>query len=399
MTMIDSEALVIGGGPVGQVAALCLIERGVSVQVLDAGGERAVRGYACGLHPETLRIFDQLGLMPSILEAAHRIDRLSVRTSEGRRVCAEFGTLDGKYPYTLALRQFDLEDVLRQALDRRGVEVRRHHAVSQLYRRHGFVNVMGNVKLPPSADSPRDTSAAPPEPFEYKANYVVGADGYFSVCRRALGVELAKVRPTRAFAVCEFNADLRGWEREACVAFTPEAVCAFWPLGPELGRFTIQVFESLDETVTLETLRELIRERAPWFEPVPEQLCWGAVAPFEHAQAQRFGEGRIWLAGDAAHSTSPIGFQSMNRGFNEAQGLAAAISRELFDPRPGVDPFGHFEKEQQAEWVRLFGLYPRYAPTQWHVSELAPCLPASGEDFEMLLDQLGPAAQISQTIF
>lgn len=397
--MIDSEALVIGGGPVGQVAALCLVERGVTVQLLDAGGERIVRGYACGLHPETLRIFDQLGLMPAVLEAAHRIDRLSVRGHEARRVCAEFGRLDGDYPYALALRQFDLEEILRAALERRGVEVRRHHAVSQLYRRHGFVNVMGTVERPAS-DGPAARGSAPPEPFEYKANYVVGADGYFSVCRRTLGVELTKVRPTRAFAVCEFNADLRGWQREACLTFNDsDAVSAFWPLGPELGRFTFQVFQSLDETVTLDMLRGLIRERAPWFDPVPEQLCWGAVAPFEHAQVQRFGDGRIWLAGDAAHSTSPIGFQSMNRGFCEARGLAAAIAGELFDRNPGNQSFAAFENEQQAEWVRLFGLYPRNAPTRWHVSELAPCLPASGEDFEALLDQLGDGAPIAQTIF
>jgi 2-polyprenyl-6-methoxyphenol hydroxylase-like FAD-dependent oxidoreductase len=371
----------------------------VSVQVLDAGGERAVRGYACGLHPETLRIFDQLGLMPAVLEAAHRVDRLSVRTESGRRVGAEFSALDGKYPYALALRQFDLEEILRQTLERRGVEVRRHQAVSQLYPRHGFVNVTGNARHLPATDSAARASTQPPEFFEHKAHYVIGADGYFSVCRRALGIELAKVRPTRAFAVCEFNADLRGWEREACLAFTPEAVTAFWPLGAELGRFTIQVFQSLDEAVTLPMLRELLRERAPWFTPVPEQLCWGAVAPFEHAHAPRFGEGRIWLAGDAAHSTSPIGFQSMNRGFCEARALAGAIASELFDHSPRRHPFAQFEQEQQAEWVRLFGLYPRNAPTQWHVSELAPCVPASGEDFDVLLDQLGAAAQISHPIF
>jgi 3-(3-hydroxy-phenyl)propionate hydroxylase len=235
-----------------------------------------------------------------------------------------------------------------------------------------------------------------PEPIEYKANYVVGADGYLSVCRRALGVELSKVRAARAFAVCEFNADLRGWQHEACLGFTSEAVTAFWPLGPELGRFTIQVFRGLDETVTLELLRELLRECAPWFDPVPEQLCWGAVAPFEHAQAQRFGEGRVWLAGDAAHSTCPIGFQSMNRGFCEARGLAVAIAGELFDRRPAGHAFQQFEIEQQAEWVRLFGLYPRNAPMRWPISELAPCIPASGEDFETLLDQLGDTAPISR---
>jgi len=394
--MIDFEALVIGGGPVGQVAALCLQEHGVSVQLLDSGGTRAVRGYACGLHPETLRILDSLGVISAVLDTAHRIDRISVRAGSGRRVAAELGAIDGQYPYALALRQFDLEEILQQALDRRGVEVRRQHAVGQLYRRSGFVNVTGSVRPQPSPTSGSGTP--PPEHFERKAHYVIGADGYFSVCRRALGTELTKVRPTRAFVVCEFNADLRGWEREACLALTPEAAMAFWPLGPELGRFTIQVFHSLDETVSLDRLRELIRENAPWFSPRPEQLCWGAVAPFEHAITQRFGEGRIWLAGDAAHSTSPIGFQSMNRGFCEVRALANAIAGELFNRRAGPEPFAQFEQEQQAEWVRLFGLWPRKAPTQWHVSELAPCLPASGEDFEVMLDQLG-AAEISQPIF
>lgn len=397
--MIDSEALVIGGGPVGQVAALCLLERGVSVEVLDAGGGRPVRGYACGLHPESLRVFDQLGLMPSILEAAHLVDRFSVRTSPESRSVAELSALDGTFPYALALRQFDLEQILEAALERRGVAVRRHHAVSQLYRRHGFVNVTGNARPPLSRGEEPGASEPLPGPFEHKAHYVIGADGYFSVCRRALGLELAKVRPTRAFAVCEFNADLRGWEREACVAFTPDGVAAFWPLGADVGRFTIQVFRNLDEGVTLELLRELLRERAPWFTPVPEQLCWGAVAPFEHAQVQRFGEGRVWLAGDAAHCTSPVGFQSMNRGFCEARALAAAIAGELFEGNPGGATFRRFESEQQAEWARLFGLYPRHAPSEWHLSELAPCVPASGEDFEALLDQLGDAAQVAREIF
>jgi 2-polyprenyl-6-methoxyphenol hydroxylase-like FAD-dependent oxidoreductase len=394
--MIDSEALVIGGGPVGLFAALCLLERGVSVRILDAGGERAVRGYACGLHPETLRLFDRMGLMPSVLEAAQRVDRLLVRRDSHCHI-AELDALDGKYPYALTLRQFELEEILRQALERRGAAVHRHHAVMHLYRRHGFVNVTGNVENAFRGPAVHENSL--PTSFEHKAHYVVGADGYFSVCRRTLGVELTQVRPTRAFAVCEFNADLRGWERDACLSFAPDSVSAFWPLGPELGRFTFQVFEGLDESLTLDTLRELIVERAPWFTPAPEQLCWGAVAPFEHALAQCFGDGRIWLAGDAAHSTSPIGFQSMNRGFCEVHQLAAAIAGELFDPRPESRAFVSFEREQQAEWVRLFGLWPRHAPTQWHVNELAPCLPASGEDFEALVEQLGAAAQISQPIF
>ena len=206
------------------------------------------------------------------------------------------------------------------------------------------------------------------------------------------------VRPMRAFAVYEFNADLRGWQREACLSFTPDGVVAFWPLGPELGRFTAQVSHGLDEALTLELLREQLRERAPWFKPVPEQLCWGAVAPFEHAQVQRFGEGRVWLVGDAAHSTSPIGFQSMNRGFCEARALATALAGELFGSHTDNLAFRRFESEQRAEWGRLFGVHPRNVASRWPLAELAPCLPASGNDFEALLDQLADRAEEARAI-
>jgi 2-polyprenyl-6-methoxyphenol hydroxylase-like FAD-dependent oxidoreductase len=254
----DAEALVIGGGPVGLFAALSLAERGVSVQVLDAAGERAVRGYACGLHPDTLRIFDRAGLMPAILEAAHRVDRLVVRTGSAICGAAEFGRFDATHPYVLTLRQFDLEELLRQSLERRDIPVHRHHSVRQLTARQGFVNVTGNVQ-PLGATG--DTSPPSPERFERQADYVLGADGYFSVCRQALGVEHEQVRSTLAFAVCEFNADLTGWEREACLDYSADSVSAFWPLGANLGRFTFQISRGLDETVSLDMLREL-RERS-----------------------------------------------------------------------------------------------------------------------------------------
>jgi 2-polyprenyl-6-methoxyphenol hydroxylase-like FAD-dependent oxidoreductase len=388
----DSEAIVIGGGPVGLFAALSLADRGVSVQVLDAAGERVVRGYACGLHPGTLGIFDRAGLMPAILEAAHRVDRLVVRTGSAISGTAEFGRFDGTYPCALTLRQFDLEELLRQSLERRDIPVHRHHSVTQLTARQGLVDVTGSVQ-PLGATS--DTSGPEPELFERKADYVIGADGYFSVCRRALGTEQEKLRPTQAFAVCEFSADLTGWEREACLAYSEDSVSAYWPLGANLGRFTFQISHGLDETVSLDMLRELLRERAPWFTPNPEQLCWGAIAPFEHALVQRFGNGRIWLAGDAAHSTSPIGFQSMNRGFCEAERLSALIAGALFDAHPAWHEFEQFQNEQRAEWQRLFALGPPPAPRRWPFSEIAPCVPASGADFELLLAQLQASAPSS----
>src|SRR5690606_9525879 len=119
---------------------------------------------------------------------------------------------------------------------------------------------------------PPATDAVSSGDLEYIADYAIGADGYFSVCRHMLDVELVSVLPPKAFVVCEFLADLSGWEHEARIALAADSVSAFWPLGPNLGRWTFQVWRNLDQAPTLDTLRELLRERAPWFEPRPEQL-------------------------------------------------------------------------------------------------------------------------------
>jgi 2-polyprenyl-6-methoxyphenol hydroxylase-like FAD-dependent oxidoreductase len=380
-----TEALVIGGGPVGLFAALSLLKRGVSVAVLDAAGERAVRGYACGLHARTLRMLERAGLAPAILAAGHRVDRLVVHTDpdEARRV--DFEVLNGKYPYALTLRQFDLEEILEQALDAFGLKVQRGHTVDNIRSRDGCVTVTARPVAPGAGEPRNDTNLS--EPVSQEANYVIGADGYFSACRRVLGIDLVTVRPTQAFAVCEFQTDLGSWQREAHIAHSADGVCAFWPLGPQVGRFTCQIWKDLDQPVTLDRLRELLRERAPWFTRAPEQLSWAAVAPFEQRLARNFGQGRMWLAGDAAHTTSPIGFQSMNLGLHEVDRLSDLVASALFDEDHRASLFQRFERNQQREWNRLFARHLEAAQKD-HEWDLAPCMPASGRDFEALMERL-----------
>jgi 2-polyprenyl-6-methoxyphenol hydroxylase-like FAD-dependent oxidoreductase len=264
--------------------------------------------------------------------------------------------------------------------------------VTQLTLGDGVVNIAAlRQRLPTGIESTPPSERRAVESDTGQADYVIGADGYHSLCRRTLGIDLVGSKPPEVFAVCEFLADLSGWEHEARLVLGEDTLSAFWPLGPELGRWTFQVHHQLDEAPTLATLRDWIRERAPWFEPVPRQLSWGALADFPQRVARRFGSGRIWLAGDSAHCTSPLGFQSLNRGLCEASELATIIGDTGHGTSRRVRPFELFDLRQQTEWKRLIEtpVSGSAVLSNEEGARLVPCLPASGGDLDTLMAQLG----------
>jgi len=362
------------------------------VRIADALWRRPVRGYACGLHTATLAAFNEVGLLPQLLDAGHRVDRIAIYRAAERIGTADFDALRGRFPHALTLRQSELEEVLIEALERRHVPISWRHEVTQLTLGDGVVQVSGLRRhVPSDSDSAPPTERRAVESDTGQADYVIGADGHHSVCRRTLGIDLVGGKPPEVFAVCEFLADLSGWEHEARLVLAEDSVSAFWPLGPELGRWTFQVRGQLDEAPSLASLRDWIRERAPWFEPHPRQLCWGALTDFPQRVARRFGSGRIWLAGDSAHSTSPLGFQSLNRGLCEANELASIIGDTGRGKSRRVRPFELFDLQQQTEWKRLIEtpVIGSAVLSNEEGARLVPCLPASGGDLDTLMAQLG----------
>lgn len=386
------EAQVVGGGPVGLFAALCLHAQGLEVGVIDAEWERPVRSYACGLHPETLRLLDGLGLMPAIQELAHRVDRVSVWRNQERIGVADLAQLPGPYPHVLTLRQSDLQDVLAQRLAQLGVELALRQEVVGLTLAENAVCTVALPRVVPCAEEAATPPSQTGEPIVRRSDYVIAADGYASPCRRALDIGLVDTEESEAFVMFELEAELEEYQHEAHVLLGTDSSAAFWPLGPRLGRWTFQLREHLDEPGSLKLLEQLLRQHAPWFRPRPEQLCWTTTSHFERRVAERFGKGRVWLAGDSAHITSPIGFQNMNRGFVEASELARLMRHELQGTQPPRDGFERFERGQQLEWRRLLGLdsvlLSQGAIPPAEAARLVSSLPASGRDLDALLGQL-----------
>jgi 2-polyprenyl-6-methoxyphenol hydroxylase-like FAD-dependent oxidoreductase len=228
--------------------------------------------------------------------------------------------------------------------------------------------------------------------YDVASSFVVGTDGYHSFVRKALGSRFEHRGVAETFSVFEFSCDV-DLGNEARVVFHQGTTNVLWPLHDRRARFSFEVPTSSPPQPTLDTLTDLLNSRAPWFPP-PAEIAWTATALFERRLVDPLGEGRVWLAGDAAHVTGPVGVQSMNVGLREARDLANAITSAI-DDRDAQGAFHAYARERSAEWESLLEaerIRFRDDATPWvrrRATAILPCVPASGAELHMLLRQIG----------
>lgn len=235
-------------------------------------------------------------------------------------------------------------------------------------------------------------SASRLEVSAFEADFVVGADGYDSSVREALGIELVDHGGLQSFAF--FDAATRRAGSEAQLAISEDYSNSVYPLQGGQSRFSFQLGRSLDSALDLSALRELLSARMPWYGEDIVTCEWSGIAEFRRALVEHYGRGRAWLAGEAAHLTSPLGVQSLNVGMDEADELAKRMALALSAPdQPHFGP--PYEALRLRQWHELLGLAERAAWSErspsWarrSLHRLLPCLPASEADLDDLLDQL-----------
>lgn len=386
----ELDVLVQGAGPVGMFAALCLSERGLRVRVVDKYARTALHSYALALHPQSLRLFDSLGLGATLDAHGYPIEQIRLHHAAGSATI-DLSAIGGDFSHVLAVPQRVLEGVLEARLADNGVDVEWNRQV--LMFDDGPEGISALVAR--NADEwPEDPGQAAKEPTErIEATFLFGADGCDSLTRKLLGIEQTDAGPAVRLGLVEFEKRLDS-PRRMEIVLGDETTDALWPLARECGRWSVQLDEVAAEDDT-EHVKRLIAARAPWFGSDFGRVNWATSVRFEQFMAQRFGRGPVWLIGDAARFTSPIGVQSMNVGFRESHDLArrvAAVLRERKSPRL----LDYYNEERQREWKMMLGIKDRLrldgeAP-EWArnaASRLVRSIPASGHDLNLLLQQIG----------
>ena len=384
-----TQVLVVGAGPVGLLAALRLREQGIDVRVVDQQSEHGAHTFPVLLHPATLRLLSSLGLTDALFWRGRPVSHLAIYTDGERRAVLDLPGAAGIAPGALTMPQDVLQQALTLALQSRGVAIEWNTRLAALQQDERAARGWLESHFPGHLAS---TGAAPQYRSSFEAEFVIGADGYDSAVRSALGITLIEHGALQSYAF--FDATTRRAGTEAQVAVTALSSNAFYPLQGGVGRFSFQLTCALHRAPDLAALSELIAARLPWHSDQIETCDWGGVAEFRRALVSQFGVGRVWLAGEAAHLTGPLGVQSLNIGLDEASELALLIGDVL--RQPSHESFGEgYNARRTQQWQELLGLSeraslgPRSPAWAWrHLDRLVSCLPASGTDLDDLLDQL-----------
>jgi 2-polyprenyl-6-methoxyphenol hydroxylase-like FAD-dependent oxidoreductase len=422
------EVLIVGAGPVGQFTALSLARSGVKVRIVDRGIWPCAQSYALALDPQSLELFRAAGLLEQVLSNATPVHRMRFYEAMAHRATVEF-----EPPHMAVVRQDRLESLLERALDESGVEIQWRHEVPQLIPGESDVE----AKIDRFEKESRGYIVAHTEWVVAKSAtmhvpFVVGADGYNSRVRRALKLGFTEVGPAQYFAVFEFETDANLGD-EMRVVLGDRTTDVLWPLAggwcrwsfelpdyhdrateelkdgmqaagfdfpterkkERMASYAVAGSEELDEGA----LRSLIAERAPWFAGSIGELAWRSVVRFERRLAPAFGVGRMWLAGDSAHLTGPVGVQSMNTGLHEAASLADAL-HDVLRNGASMERLEAYGRQWTGVWRELHGLDAWLKPTaetETWIAERAPrllaCLPGHGEAIGALAGQLGLAVE------
>ncbi len=318
-TAEKAEVLVVGAGPTGLVLALWLKRLGVSVRIIDKTAEAGTTSRALAVHARTLELYRQIGFAQEVVEAGLEFNAVNLwaRGKHTARVSlADIGEGLSPFPYALIFPQDKHERLLIDHLERTGVEVER--CTDLVGFEDDGERIVARLKR---EDRPT---------VDCEAAYIAGCDGARSTVRELLGIEFPGGTYQRVFYVADVVLHGPTSNHELHVAVDEADFLAVFPMkGENAGRLIGTVRRESEEHDRDLTWNDVSQKAVDRMQIAVERVNWFSTYRVHHRVAHRFGRGRAFLLGDAAHIHSPVGGQGMNTGIGDAINLAWKLAAVL----------------------------------------------------------------------
>ncbi|KAF7793062.1 hypothetical protein EIP86_004167 [Pleurotus ostreatoroseus] len=322
-----STVLISGAGPSGLVLALTLAKNGVPVRIIEKDREFHQGQRGAGAQPRTIEIYNYLGIAENIIKVGQPMKPFAVyKLPEGTEIIKTFSMMENRpstpsipFANVVMIGQHAAQGILRDHLARYNVVVERSTELVDFEQ-----DEQGVVAHLVKHDGDKDVQES------VQVSYLVGADGARSVVRKKLGLTfLGVTRPTEHLIVADIE----------ITGLSPD----YWHTWGDFATRTVvlmpterpNVFSVFGGGVDAD-IQVALKDRDGLVDYIlgvsnRHDLKFGEVLYFSEwrpnvRMVNKFGEGKVFVVGDAAHVHSPTGGQGLNSGIQDSFNLGWKLS-------------------------------------------------------------------------
>jgi 2-polyprenyl-6-methoxyphenol hydroxylase-like FAD-dependent oxidoreductase len=334
---ITTKCCVVGGGPAGMMLGFLLARAGVDVIVLEKHADffRDFRGDI--VHPSTLELMYELGLLDKFLALPHsKVDHLTMQIGEERPI-VDFSHLPTKCKFVALMPQWDFLNFLAD----QGKRYETFHlqmtteATDLIKDGSRIVGVHAN---------------ALDGPLTIRADLVVGCDGRHSTLRERAGLHVDSLGAP--MDVLWFRLSRRGSDGDETMGHIEAGRMMvmlnrtdYWQCGYLIPKGGIDQVKNEG----LPVFRQPVADMSPFVsDRVGEITSWDEVKLLTVGvdRLRRWHLPGLLCIGDAAHVMSPIGGVGINLAIQDAVAAANILAKPLLDRSVTADRLGEIQKRR-----------------------------------------------------
>lgn len=353
------DVIISGAGPVGLFLASELAMRQCSVLIVEKAEQstsilKQLPFGVRGLNTPSIEALYRRGLFHA-LQIHKRLKNPHMNSAEGaQRPVGHFAgisllegnvdpsqwryRLNSSLPTSLMSEMQEIETALTHRVESLGVTILRGIAIAGFTQSPDSVTVQatGSTAAPGAGNPTRSRaaiSAAVPVAGTFQARWLVGCDGARSVVRKAGGFEFVGTEPE--FTGYSAKVDILDPEK---LKPGRNVTSTGMYLQSQPGYLNIQdfdggAFHGSDGSITLDHIQQVLR-RVSQTDVTLTALHIATTWTDRARQATAYRNGRVLLAGDAAHIHAPLGGQGLNLGLGDAMNLGWKLAATIKDTAP-----------------------------------------------------------------